>query len=206
MSWDKRPRKKWKPDGDTRWTFPQKPAPGDLRIVQALVSTEAAGKRPDGLGSPAALAEWLELWGLWTTGPEPSDDDLKTMLELRAALRAMVVANRTEASTRDAFLVLDRMANEALIRVRFHAGAVTFEPAAYGMQRVLAKIFEIVALAQHTGLWVRLRFCLDEGCGNVLFDRYDKPFNKWCCLRCRRRQSSRTYRQRRKNLLQRYGL
>ncbi len=178
--------------------MPQRPAPGELRIVQALVNTAPAGQRADELASPGALAGWFTHWGLAADDLEIDVADLERIHEVRTALRALVAGNRSAAPpAHDAFEVLDRISSEVSLRVRFYSGAVVFEPFVEGFDRALAKIFKIVALERHTGLWRRVRLCLDESCGMAFFDRNVNEFTKWCCRRCSTRQNSRAYRRRR---------
>lgn len=195
--------RKWDGD-DPRWTWVQKPAPGELRIIQALVNTAPAGKTDDELASPRVLSEWLKRWELVNGATELDGADLARMLEARSALRSLIAANRSATSPRAALAVLDRAAAKAPLRVRFRADAtaatsVDLEPAAEGLDGALAKLFEIVALALRDDLWRRLRLCLDDTCGSAFFDRWDNLSTRWCSGRCRTRQSSRAYRRRRKN-------
>ncbi len=64
--------KKKRTDNDPRWTSKLKPAPGDLRLLQAFLNT--AGRELD---NPQALADWLELWGLVSPGIQLDQSDLE---------------------------------------------------------------------------------------------------------------------------------
>ena len=46
------------------WMSGLEPAPGELRILQAFVSTADLRSGADELASPRALGEWLVRWGL----------------------------------------------------------------------------------------------------------------------------------------------
>jgi len=61
--------------GDPLWTSHLKPAPGELRIVQAFVNTEGGAKAADGVASPRMLAAWLERWRLLPASAELTADE-----------------------------------------------------------------------------------------------------------------------------------
>ncbi len=179
--------------------MPQKPAPGELRIVQALINTAPVGKRIDALADPGALAAWLERWGLVAAGTDVDGADLEKIREVRTALRALIAANRAGDSPQDAFEVLDQVASSVSLRVRFLGGDVALLPGTEGFHGALARIFAMVVQARYAGAWRRLRLCLDESCGSAFFDRNENEYTRWCTPHCRMRQASRAYRQRRKH-------
>ncbi len=180
---------------DPRWRSHIAPAPGDLRIVQALVNTAGAGDRAEEIRNARALADWLRLWDLVGRGSEHEPADVDRTRGARSSLRSLIGANHGPAPESEAIEALDRAASTAPIRVRF-AGGARFEPIADGLGEALARLFEIVALAHHDGLWQRLKLCAREDCDAAFYDFSSARSAKWCSARCGDKGSSWTYRQR----------
>lgn len=176
------------------------PAPGDLRIVQALLNTAGIDQRTEQLVSPRALADWLMHWTLLSRGSELGPTDLERMLEIRAGLRALVRANRGQVPAPEAVERLDLAASAATLRVRFAGvGGATLVPASGGLDEALARLFEIVAVAHRDGHWQRLKLCIDKPCRSAFYDFSNGRSAKWCTARCGNKGSARTYRRRRKH-------
>ena len=83
----------------TAWSHPgsaigeSKPAPEPLRLVQALINTIDRESGQDRLADPTDAAPWLADNGLLPVGATLSDDDRRTVVALREALRALVIHN-----------------------------------------------------------------------------------------------------------------
>ena len=184
---------------DPRWRSHVEPAPGDLRIVQAWVNSERSGTRGEELPSPRALADWLEHWGLLSRGSELGSADHVQAFDARSGLRAMIRAHHGPPPAPEVFAALDRAAAEAPLRVRFFSdGAARLEPVANGLREALARLFQIVALAQRAGRWRRLKLCWRQDCRAAFYDFSPGVSAKWCSRRCGNKGSSKTYRGRRK--------
>ena len=85
-------------------------APADLALVQRLVNTADLETGSDDLGDTDALAAWLASAGL--AAPEERFDEAgrARIVELREALRALLLANHGERPDRRAVAALDRAA------------------------------------------------------------------------------------------------
>jgi hypothetical protein len=70
-----------------------KPAPAPLTRIQALVNTIDLESGADRLALAADAQPWLQAQGLLPPGGVPTTDELRTVRELREALRAMLVHN-----------------------------------------------------------------------------------------------------------------
>ena len=68
------------------WTSNLRPAPGDLRIVQAFVNTLGREKKTDEFASPQAFADWLARWRLADASMLLTPADLERKREVREAL------------------------------------------------------------------------------------------------------------------------
>lgn len=169
-------------DGYPPWTSDVKPAPGELRLVQAFVNTANRVKGTDELDSPEALVDWLERWQLWQGTAPPAATDLESALAAREALRALIGADARGAEA-DAGTVelLDRTAAQAPLRVRFEAGGrIRLEPAADGLAGALGRLFAIVSQERHGRLWPRFKLCANDECLNAFFDDSPNASGKWC--------------------------
>jgi Putative stress-induced transcription regulator len=78
----------------------RRPAPGDLRLVQAFVNTFWDLERPgqDQFVSAADLAEWLVRRDLLEPGTRLTRADLQRALDLRQGLRALLFVNNSAAT------------------------------------------------------------------------------------------------------------
>ncbi len=193
------PRKKGGDRDDPRWHYAVAPAPGDLRIAQALVNTRGLDGRRDELASPRALADWLALWGLAGSHLEPTPADLAQMKAVRAGLEAMIRASHGPPPAPEVVEAVAAAAAAAPIRLRPDSGGGgRFEPDVDGFAGALAGLFRVVGLALHDQTWKRLKLCPREGCGAAFYDFSNARAAKWCSARCGGRGSSKTYRGRRK--------
>jgi predicted RNA-binding Zn ribbon-like protein len=170
-------------------------APGDLALVQRLVNTADLETGSDDLGDTDALAAWLATAGL--ASPEERFDEAgrKRIVELREALRALLLANHGERPDRHAVAALDRA---AYLVVTFDAGGrARLAPAGDGVDRVLGTVLAIVAHAQADGSWQRLKACPGERCGWAFYDGSRNRSRTWCAMSvCGNRSKARSYRAR----------
>src|SRR4051812_19577160 len=70
-----------------------KPAPQPLRRVQALINTIDRESGQDRLADPADAGPWLVANGLLEPGARPTAAELTTLVDVREALRALVIHN-----------------------------------------------------------------------------------------------------------------
>src|SRR5438876_4278583 len=92
------------------------------------------------LATPAELVAWLDTHRL-PAGPRATRSDLARAIELREALRVLLLANKgAEVDTAAAHAVLDRIARSARVELRFADGTPTLTPAAAGVSGALGGI------------------------------------------------------------------
>jgi len=143
-------------------------APGDLALVQRLVNTADLETGTDDLGDTDALAAWLASAGLASPGERFDEAGRERIVELREALRALLLANHGERPDRRAVTALDRAAR---LVIAFDAGGrARLAPADDGVDGVLGTVLAIVARAQADGSWQRLKACPGERCGWAFYD------------------------------------
>jgi predicted RNA-binding Zn ribbon-like protein len=184
--------------GDPLWTSHLKPAPGELRIVQAFVNTEGDAKATDEIASPRGLAAWLERWRLLPPDSELTADEHARALAVRGALRALAVANGGTPAAASAMERLDAVAAATLLVVRFDGGGASrLEPAGEGLAGALGRLLAIVVQARADGLWPRLKQCANAECRLLFFDQSPNRSARWCAKGlCGNLVHSRTFRRR----------
>jgi predicted RNA-binding Zn ribbon-like protein len=173
------------------------PAPEPLRAVQAFVNTLDIENGVEELSGPDALAEVLHRTGL-ATEVQPTVADLRVALELREALRALLLANNGVEVEPGALAPLERAARSAQLGARFGAdGSAQLVAHAPGVDGALGRLVTIVLSARADGSLARLKACRRDVCHWVYYDRSRNRGSTWCAMSvCGNRTKTRTYRQR----------
>src|SRR6188472_732302 len=93
-------------------------APGELELVRDFVNTNDFDEGTEQLTTPAKLSEWLDQHGL---GVEKTlrRPDLDRTIELREALRALLLANAGEPLDPAVMKTLNEIAGRVRLLVRF---------------------------------------------------------------------------------------
>ena len=174
-------------------------APGPLRLVQDFVNTLDVEEASEEIGTPGALAAWLAERGLLDGGEVGPADQVRA-LELREALRRLLLANNGAPLQEADLAVLNRVAAECGLSPRFTAGArVVLEPALGGASGALGRLLVAVSEAMREGTWSRLKACADHGCQWAFYDRSKNRSGHWCAMAvCGNRAKARQFRQRRR--------
>jgi predicted RNA-binding Zn ribbon-like protein len=179
-------------------TTTNKPAPGDLALVERFINTADLETGADALGDPEQLAAWLRDAGLAEPGDAFDEAGRERVLAVREALRSLLLSNHGEPTDPDAIAVLDRAARDARVIVAFDAdGSARLAPAGRGVEGALAGLLGIVARAQAEGTWSRLKACPADACGWAFYDRSRNRSRTWCDMSvCGNRAKARSYRAR----------
>jgi predicted RNA-binding Zn ribbon-like protein len=174
------------------------PAPGPLRAVQLFVNTRDIERVRDELDSPAALAALLGEAGLGS-GLEPTPADLRTALEVREALRALLLAGNGVAFEPAELAPLERAARAAQLGARFDPdGGGELVADAPGVDGALGRLLAIVLGAARDGSLRRLKACRRDVCHWVYYDRSRNRSSHWCAMSvCGNRTKTKAYRSRR---------
>jgi predicted RNA-binding Zn ribbon-like protein len=174
-------------------------SPHDLDLVIDFVNTLDIDEATDELATPAALAAWLSERRLMAraAGP-PSDADLRDAIDLREALRALMLANNGDDTDSRAGDELERAARRADLGVHFaDDGAVRLEPRDIGVAGALARLLVPIAQARSDGAWARVKACRADDCQWAFYDRSRNRSGVWCDMAvCGNRTKVRTYRTR----------
>jgi predicted RNA-binding Zn ribbon-like protein len=157
-----------------------RPAPGDLRLVQRLVNTLDIEEQTDELSDT-----WLESAGL-------GGGDLDAVREFREAVRSVLLSHNGVPADRAALDRLGALARTAPVVVGFGP-----EPVLEGAD-ALGRLFAIVAAASVAGTWERLKACPADDCHWAFYDFSRNHSRTWCDMRvCGNRAKARTFRSRR---------
>jgi len=174
-------------------------APGELEQISAFVNTVDLEAGRDELAQPEALAAWLADRGLAPAEVSVRNADLRRAIELREALRAVLLAhNDGQDVPAGAALTLEAAAQRARIRLRFLTdGQTQLEPAAGGVDAALGRLLAIVHGAIADGSWGRLKACREHSCAWAFYDHTRNHSRAWCDMQvCGNRAKARAYRRR----------
>jgi predicted RNA-binding Zn ribbon-like protein len=175
-------------------------APGELEYVRQFVNTLDLDPGTENLREPEDLRSWLIDHGLGPAEMGVSHADLRRAIELREALRAVLVAHTNGTSAPpNASRTLDEFAVRARLGLRFdeHGGA-RVEPAVAGVNGALGRLLTIVHAAIADGSWTRLKGCRADSCEWAFYDHTKNQSGTWCSMQtCGNRAKARTYRGRR---------
>ncbi len=172
--------------------------PAELQPVRDLVNTIDFEDGVEELESPAALRDWLVERGLLDPGTAVTAADLTAAIELREALRAMLRVNDGQPADARAVAVVNRIAAELPLRLRFSSeGDPVLSPRPGGARSALAALLGGVAVAKAQGTWDRLKVCSADNCQWAFYDRSKNRSGRWCSMRvCGNRTKTRAYRAR----------
>jgi predicted RNA-binding Zn ribbon-like protein len=179
----------------------RRPAPGDLAVVQQFVNTRDIEAGTDQLGDTRALRRWLDEHGLWQNGGAVAESDLPRALDVREALRDLLVANAAARPPSGAAVdVLNRAAADAKLAPRLSgAGDLVIEPEGAGVRRALGALIAVVHEAMARGEWIRMKACLEDSCHWAFYDTSRNHSSRWCSMGvCGNRRKNRAYYARRR--------
>jgi predicted RNA-binding Zn ribbon-like protein len=174
-------------------------APGALEHVRSFVNTLDVDDGVDELSDGHALASWLSERGLAPDGVRAGAAEVRGAIELREALRAVLLAhNGREPSPPEACAVLDDAVCRGRVRLRFGAdGSAALEPQAGGVAGALGRLLVIVQAAIANGTWARLKACREHTCEWAFYDHTKNRSGAWCTMDvCGNRAKARAYRER----------
>lgn len=170
-------------------------APEPLDLIQRFVNTADLEHDEDWLLSPADLAAWLSEVGYDAT---VTRRDLAQARDLRASLRALLLANNTgDRYPADACATVNRVGAETRLRPRLYPdGSVALDPQRRGAAAALGEIVGVVALTIVDGSFQRLKAC--RNCRWAFYDASRNRSATWCSMTlCGSRLKMRRYRARR---------
>jgi predicted RNA-binding Zn ribbon-like protein len=173
------------------------PAPGSLRLIQALVNTLNAETDRDLLGTVAEAARWLAAARLMPAGSHLTGAQHGALLELREAIRQVLSghAERRDDPAAAARLTMALACCRLALAVD-PAGDVRLVSADHDpFSRVVGEVAMAIAAAAAAGTWGRLKCCPGLRCGWAFYDRSASSRSRWCSMQlCGARSKMRAYR------------
>jgi predicted RNA-binding Zn ribbon-like protein len=171
-------------------------APEPLRLIQLFVNTVDLEHGREWLASPSELGAWLREHDL----PAPrrlGAKDLQCAVELREALRSLLVEHNGRPADPGAVDIVNRAALAARLTVRFDPdGTAALEPQATGLDGALGHIVALVYAASAEGTFARLKAC--RNCDWAFYDYSRNRAARWCSMSlCGNRLKTKAYRRRR---------
>ncbi len=183
------------------WQHARDAAPGALRVVQVFVNSDD-DDGSDEYATPAGVARWLQSCGLLEPGTNVTRAEQRTAVELRAALRALLLANhdRVPRDEPDARAVLDRVARRGALEVHFEApGSAALRATAPGARGAFATVVAAVYDAMRDGTWSRMKACRNDECQWAFYDHSRNRSGAWCNMEtCGSVMKMRAYRERKR--------
>jgi len=174
-------------------------APHQLDLVIDFVNTRDLEEGTDALAEPQQLAELLAEKRLGTARTLALDeDDRARAVELREALRSLMLANNGGPRAPLAGRALERAARKGELAIHFaDDGSASLAPEAEGFAGALAKLLIGVADAHSDGSWQRVKACRAADCQWAFYDRSRNRSGVWCAMAvCGNRTKVRAYRER----------
>jgi predicted RNA-binding Zn ribbon-like protein len=175
------------------------PEPQSLTLVRRFVNTLAVEDGVDALADPSALGAWLGEAGLLRARARVIGGDVAHAVEIREALRVLLLANNgVEGDVAAARAVLDTASERARLELRFEEEGAALRPAARGVDGALAAIVGAAGESMLAGTWPRLKACRAADCTWAFWDGARNHSRAWCSMSvCGNRAKARTFRRRR---------
>jgi predicted RNA-binding Zn ribbon-like protein len=173
-----------------------KNADSALELIRDFVNTRDVEEGTDALAEPAAMAQWVgERAAIEAADPDPAEH--ARTLELREALRAMLLANNGVEVAPAALAPLRAAAGRARIRVGVEGDELELRSQPEGLAAFEARLLLAVADAQARGSWERIKSCPADDCQWAFYDRSRNRSRTWCSMEvCGNRSKTRSYRHR----------
>jgi predicted RNA-binding Zn ribbon-like protein len=172
--------------------------PHELELVIDFVNTLDLEKGVDELIGHG-LDDWFAGHQLYSRRATPLEDsDRSRAIDLREALRALMLANNGDAPNDQAGDELERIARQGELGIHFASdGAVTLAPGSQDFAGSLARLLVPVAAASSDGTWLRVKACRANDCHWGFYDRSRNRSGVWCEMAvCGNRTKVRAYRER----------
>ena len=177
----------------------ERPIPKELELIRDFVNTRDLDPERDEISEPGPLAAWLSERGLLREGARATRTHVDQAVELREALRTLLLAHNEETiDTSEAAKAIDHAARQAGLEVRFNPDCTTeLVPAATGAAAAIGQLVAIVADAAGTEEWSRLKACRRETCLWAFYDQARNRSRAWCSMEvCGNREKAQKFRER----------
>jgi len=176
------------------------PAPEPLEIVRLFVNTLDIESGVDELADAASVHAWFLAHDLLDEGTRIKPADQRRVIELREALRALLLANNAQPLDVGAVDVLNAVGERSPLEVHFDpTGSIGVTGRDGGIDGALGQLMAVVVQAVADGTWTRLKACRDDACHWAFYDRSRNRSAQWCVMAvCGNRNKARSYRERKR--------
>jgi predicted RNA-binding Zn ribbon-like protein len=177
------------------------PAPEPLELVRQFVNTLDIESGEDELADAGATAAWFARHDLVDAGARLKPADHRRVIELREALRALLLANNGVPLDSGAVETLNSVAARSPLHARFDAtGTIGVTGSSAGIDGALGQLISIMLQAVADDTWSRLKVCPDDECHWAFYDHSRNRSGQWCVMAvCGNRNKARTYRERQRS-------
>ncbi len=179
----------------------RRPPPRPLRLLQQFINTynverEHIGLRTEEFASSADLRRWLVRHALLPRTARVRTFEVRRALEVREALRRLLLAHNGSSMDSTAVEILNRLSQDARLVVRLRRdGQMRLEVGAPGLTGALGRLLAAALIAQIEGTWPRLKAC--RRCHWAFYDHSKNRSGRWCVMSiCGNRSKAEAYRTR----------
>jgi predicted RNA-binding Zn ribbon-like protein len=175
-------------------------APAELELVREFVNTRDVEEHTDTLSSAAETVAWLAAHGLDGGERSISEQDRVRLLDVREALRALLLANNSgDPVPAEALETLNEQSAAAAVALRFDGDGAALVTACGGVDSAIARLLAIVHGSMNDRTWPRLKACPADDCLWAFYDHSRNRSGTWCEMgECGNRAKARRYRERHK--------
>jgi predicted RNA-binding Zn ribbon-like protein len=176
----------------------QRVAPGRLELIRAFVNTIDLARGGDVLAQPTGVREWLVGQGLATGDLVVDVAGSRRALQLREALRSLLLANGGCPAEPQAIAAVNDVVARASLAPRLaDDGRAQLTVAKSGLDGALGLLVAPMFDAIADGNWQRLRAC--QACQWAFYDSSRNRSSRWCDMAiCGNRAKQRAFSERRK--------
>jgi predicted RNA-binding Zn ribbon-like protein len=169
----------------------------EIDLLVDFVNTRDVEEETDAIAAPAQLRAWIaEHAGEYL--PELEAEDLSPVLDLREALRALMLTNNGISASERELEPLHAAAERSRYRLAFDPdGKLSLAPARADLSGFESRLLLALERLQCEGASPRLKACTAEGCHWAFSDATRNRSRTWCSMDvCGNREKTRRYRQR----------
>jgi predicted RNA-binding Zn ribbon-like protein len=179
----------------------REPAPEPLEVVREFVNTYDVESGSEAFAGGAGVHDWFVEHELLAPSVRISPADRRRVIELREAIRALLLANNGEPLDPEAVSTLNAAAERAPLAAHFDpAGTIGVTGRRGGLDGALGQLMAVVLQAVADGSWSRLKACREHECQWAFYDRSRNRSGQWCVMAvCGNRNKARTYRSRQRS-------
>jgi predicted RNA-binding Zn ribbon-like protein len=185
---------------------PDPKPPHELELVIDFVNTLDSEAGVDQFDAPSGLAAWLVDRRLLDPPTSPvREDDRQRAIELREALRALMLAHNGLTPDPQAAHELDRTGREGQLSVQFTAdGSSRLIARDKRFAGAIARLLVPVVESSADGSWQRVKACRAADCAWAFYDHSRNRSGVWCDMAvCGNRSKVRAYRRRKPSATER---